>query len=282
MEPRGRLGDYNAAEGRYTIYTTLQRAHPPRRALADVLKVPESQIRVVAGDIGGSFGMKSAVYNEVALVLLGVEGGAAGEMDVDALRSPSSATTRRATTSPRPSWRSTRTAASWPCASRVVANRRLSADRHARLHRQHRHAGRRLRIPRCMPTSPPCSRTPTRLRPYRGAGRPEAAYVIERLVDVAAASSASIPSSCGGATASRRRRCRSRPARLHLRLRRVREEHGHGAQARRRGGLRARAGRRRSAASCAARPLQPDRARRGRGLRVRGDPLRPLRRGDAC
>ena len=35
-----------------------------------MLKVPESKVRVVAGDIGGSFGMKSAVYNEVALVLL--------------------------------------------------------------------------------------------------------------------------------------------------------------------------------------------------------------------
>src|SRR5262249_29481781 len=69
-EPRGSLGDYNAAEDRYTIYTTLQRAHPFRAELAPILKVPESKIRVVAGDIGGSFGMKSAVYNEVALVLL--------------------------------------------------------------------------------------------------------------------------------------------------------------------------------------------------------------------
>src|SRR5205823_11839826 len=34
-----------------------------------VLKVPEHKVRVVSGDIGGSFGMKSAVYNEVALVL---------------------------------------------------------------------------------------------------------------------------------------------------------------------------------------------------------------------
>jgi len=70
MEPRGALGDYNAAEDRYTIYTTLQRVHPYRSELSPVLKVPESKIRVVAGDIGGSFGMKSAVYNEVALVLL--------------------------------------------------------------------------------------------------------------------------------------------------------------------------------------------------------------------
>src|SRR5215475_7288506 len=55
MEPRGSIGDYNAAEDRYTIYTTLQRAHPYRAELAPILKVPESKIRVVAGDIGGSF-----------------------------------------------------------------------------------------------------------------------------------------------------------------------------------------------------------------------------------
>ena len=79
MEPRGSLGDYNAADGRYTIYThAAARAPVPRRARRPMLKVPESKVRVVAGDIGGSFGMKSAVYNEVALVLLAVEGDRAG------------------------------------------------------------------------------------------------------------------------------------------------------------------------------------------------------------
>src|SRR6266852_8908127 len=66
MEPRGSIGDYNAAEGRYTIYTTLQRIHGYRAELSQILRVPESRVRVVAGDIGGSFGMKSAIYNEVA------------------------------------------------------------------------------------------------------------------------------------------------------------------------------------------------------------------------
>jgi aerobic carbon-monoxide dehydrogenase large subunit len=70
MEPRGAIGDYNPSDGRFTIYTTLQRTHAYRADLAEILKVPESRIRVVAGDIGGSFGMKSAIYNEVALVLL--------------------------------------------------------------------------------------------------------------------------------------------------------------------------------------------------------------------
>src|SRR5262249_19733241 len=70
MEPRGSIGEYSPADGRYTVYTTLQRAHPFRAELSQhVLKVPENKIRVIAGDIGGSFGMKSAVYNEVALVL---------------------------------------------------------------------------------------------------------------------------------------------------------------------------------------------------------------------
>ncbi len=39
MEPRGSIGDYNAHDGRYTVYTTLQRAHPFRAELASVLKV---------------------------------------------------------------------------------------------------------------------------------------------------------------------------------------------------------------------------------------------------
>ena len=89
MEPRGCIGDYNAADDHYTIYTTLQRTHGYRAELArQILKVPESKVRVVAGDIGGSFGMKSAIYNEVALVLLASKlTRPAGQMDQHALRS---------------------------------------------------------------------------------------------------------------------------------------------------------------------------------------------------
>ena len=70
MEPRGSIGVYRPYDDHYTIYTTLQRNFTFRDELAkSVLKVPEHKVRVVSGDIGGSFGMKSAVYNEVALVL---------------------------------------------------------------------------------------------------------------------------------------------------------------------------------------------------------------------
>ena len=70
METRGSIGHYDQAADRYTIYTTLQRALNFREELAETLNIPESRLRVVAGDIGGSFGMKSGVFNEVGLVLL--------------------------------------------------------------------------------------------------------------------------------------------------------------------------------------------------------------------
>src|SRR5262249_38199984 len=41
MEPRGSIGDFNVNDGRYTVYTTLQRAHPFRAELAGLIKVPE-------------------------------------------------------------------------------------------------------------------------------------------------------------------------------------------------------------------------------------------------
>ena len=71
MEPRGAVGDYNAADGRYTIHTpAAATASRPRTELAKVLKVPESKIRIVTGDTGGSFGMKTPIFNEIPLVLL--------------------------------------------------------------------------------------------------------------------------------------------------------------------------------------------------------------------
>src|SRR5438874_1897524 len=61
MEPRGSIGDYNPSDGRYTIYTTLQRTHAYRAELAQIINVPESRVRVVGGDSGGSFGLKPGI-----------------------------------------------------------------------------------------------------------------------------------------------------------------------------------------------------------------------------
>jgi aerobic carbon-monoxide dehydrogenase large subunit len=187
MEPRGSIGDYNANDGRYTVYTTLQRAHPFRAELATVLKVPEAKIRVVAGDIGGSFGMKSAVYNEVALVLLA----------------------SRLTGRPV-KWVSTRSEAFLSDAQgrdnvtdaelaldadgaflalrvKTIANvgAYLQTAASAFIGNLGSLAGV-YRTPAIHADVTAVFTNTNPVRPYRGNGRPEAAYVIERMIDLAA------------------------------------------------------------------------------------------------
>ncbi len=188
MEPRGALADYNKAEDRYTVYTVLQRAHGYRAELAEIMQVPESKIRVVAGDIGGSFGMKSAVYNEVALVTL------AAKMLCRPVK-----------------WTSTRSEAflSDAQARDHITEAELALDKAGHF------LGFRVKVTAAvgayaqansnvfvmnLGTLAGVYRTPAifaevtavftntnPMRPYRGNGRPEFAYVIERMVDEAAA-----------------------------------------------------------------------------------------------
>ena len=188
MEPRGCIGLFEPIEGRYTIYTTLQRTHVFQTELSQyVLKVPDSKIRVVCGDIGGSFGMKSAVYNECALVLLGAK------------------------VTGRPvKWVATRSE-SFLCDAQARDN---VTDAELALDKDGNFLGFRAKIIAAigaylqvgMPaftgnlgTLAGVYRTPAShidvnavfthtqpVRPYRGNGRPEAAYIIERMVDLAA------------------------------------------------------------------------------------------------
>jgi aerobic carbon-monoxide dehydrogenase large subunit len=70
MEPRGALGVYDAAEDRFTLYTSTQGSHAIRRLLAaSVFRFAEHRIRVVTPDVGGGFGMKLFLYPEHGLVL---------------------------------------------------------------------------------------------------------------------------------------------------------------------------------------------------------------------
>ena len=70
IEPRGCIGRYDAREGRYTLHSGVQNPHTLRRELARaVFGVPESSVRVVCGDIGGSFGTRGPNYPELVLVL---------------------------------------------------------------------------------------------------------------------------------------------------------------------------------------------------------------------
>lgn len=69
MEPRAAIGDFDRATGEYTLYTTSQNPHVIRLLMgAFVLQIPESRLRVVAPDVGGGFGSKIYHYAEEAIV----------------------------------------------------------------------------------------------------------------------------------------------------------------------------------------------------------------------
>ncbi len=187
MEPRGAVGVYLPAEDRYIIHSPVQRAHPYRNEIAKVMKVPESKVRVVCIDVGGSFGMKTPVFNEAPLTMF------------------ASKLTGRAV-----KWMSTRTEAflSDAQARDNVTEAELALDNDGTFlgFRVKTIAAIGAYLQNNMPafilnagTLAGVYRTPAMhvditgvftntnpVRPYRGNGRPEAGYVIERMVDVAA------------------------------------------------------------------------------------------------
>ncbi len=70
MEPRGAVGEYDPGDETYTLWSSTQGSHFLRNLLAgNVFKVPENRIRVVTRDVGGGFGMKLFLYPEHVLVL---------------------------------------------------------------------------------------------------------------------------------------------------------------------------------------------------------------------
>ena len=69
MEPRAAIGEYDRATGDFTLYTTSQNPHVIRLLMgAFVLHIPEAKLRVVAPDVGGGFGSKIYHYAEEAIV----------------------------------------------------------------------------------------------------------------------------------------------------------------------------------------------------------------------
>ncbi len=68
MEPRAALAEYDAASGRYTIHAVSQGVHRIKYTVAACLGVPPDRVRVVTGDVGGGFGVRSSVYPEYPLL----------------------------------------------------------------------------------------------------------------------------------------------------------------------------------------------------------------------
>jgi carbon-monoxide dehydrogenase large subunit len=187
MEPRGAVAHFHPASGRYTLHTATQRPHGFRGDLAAILKVPETSVHVITGDTGGSFGMKTPIFNEITLVC------------------------HAAKLTGRPvKWISTRTEAFLSDAQArdnvTEAELALDKDGHFLAMKVTTTAAIGAYLQHNMPafflnagTLAGTYRTPAifvdvtgvftntnPVRPYRGNGRPEAAFVIERMVELAA------------------------------------------------------------------------------------------------
>src|SRR4051812_190124 len=187
MEPRACIGDF--ADGSYTLHTSSQNPHGVRSILSGaVFRFPEIKLRVISPDVGGGFGMKGDIYPEDGLVLW-----ASRKLG-------------------RPvKWVATRTESMLgdnhgrdQLISADMAlddNGKILALRAQALHAVGAYVTNAgvvpvlcaLRnipnvyvVPAMLVMSKATFTHTTPLGPYRGAGRPEASYVIERLMDEAA------------------------------------------------------------------------------------------------
>ena len=189
MEPRAAIGDFDSSNESFTLYTSTQNPHGVRSILCGpVFHIPETKLRVIAPDVGGGFGMKGDIYPEDGLVLwasrrlgrpvkwvatrteslLGDNHGRdqliSAEMALDekgkilAIRAQALHAVGAYVTN----------AGVVPvlCALRNIPNVYV--------------------VPALLVASKAIFTHTTPLGPYRGAGRPEAAYVTERLMDEAA------------------------------------------------------------------------------------------------
>jgi carbon-monoxide dehydrogenase large subunit len=74
MEPRGAIGEYDSGDDSYTLWSSTQGSHLLRAQLAEsIFNIPENRVRVITQDVGGGFGMKAFLYPEHVLVLWGAK-----------------------------------------------------------------------------------------------------------------------------------------------------------------------------------------------------------------
>ena len=189
IEPRGATAHYDAASDHYTLRSCSQGAGPQRDQLAAMTGFPREKIRVITEDVGGAFGLKTAAYPEYPSLLVAAK------------------------LTGRPvAWMATRSESflSDQQARDTVTEAELAIDQKGKfLALRVKHIasmGAFIGVPgahiqtnnfsRCFPGMYAIPRIQLDVRcvftntvptgPYRGAGRPEANYALERLVDEAA------------------------------------------------------------------------------------------------
>jgi carbon-monoxide dehydrogenase large subunit len=189
MEPRGAIGDYDSRDDRYTLYSSTQNVHGLRHGLSHaILHVPEGRIRVIAKDVGGGFGMKGNLYPEEAVLPW-----AAKRVGKPVKWIPTRSEALLGDDQGRDLFVSAELA--------LDAEGRFLALRWKGLHNVGAYIEGSGMVPvlfvlKLAPTvydipavavfnSAVFTHTPPTI-PYRGAGRPEAVYIMERLIDKAA------------------------------------------------------------------------------------------------
>jgi carbon-monoxide dehydrogenase large subunit len=190
LEPRATLGRYEADEDRYTLWTSSQNPHLVRRWLAEnSLKLAEHRVRVISPDVGGGFGQKISHYPEEPIVLW-----AAKRFGRPIAWNSTRSENLLEDTQARDHF--TRCAMAFDAEGRILA---LEADTTAAIGAYVTAFGAAIPGYFYAPLLSGMYRIPSiycRIRgvytnsvpvdAYRGAGRPEATYVIERLVEAAA------------------------------------------------------------------------------------------------
>jgi aerobic carbon-monoxide dehydrogenase large subunit len=69
MEPRAAIGEYDAAAQHWTLHSSSQGVFGMKNLLRDILGAPAEEVRVLTGNVGGSFGMKATPYPEYVCIL---------------------------------------------------------------------------------------------------------------------------------------------------------------------------------------------------------------------
>ncbi|HEY1708224.1 MAG TPA: xanthine dehydrogenase family protein molybdopterin-binding subunit [Rhizomicrobium sp.] len=190
METRNAIGVYDAEADRYTLYSGNQGSGGLRDRVAGILKLETSQLRVINKDVGGGFGMKAGAYPEQALVLI------AAKMTGRPARWTSDRTEAFLTDQHgRDTW--TRAEAALDSDGKVLAVRvtgtaNMGGYLSAFAPFIPTLAGGRIlggvyRVPTLFVNIKGYFSNTAPINAYRGAGRPEAAHMMERLMDACAA-----------------------------------------------------------------------------------------------
>jgi aerobic carbon-monoxide dehydrogenase large subunit len=186
MEPRGAIGCYDAAAQQYQLISGCQGAHRLRHALAGCLKVPHERVRVICPDVGGAFGSRFNIYPEqVAVVWAARRIGRPVKWTGDRHESfLTDYTARDVVTNARIAFN--RRGRILAMALELTANTGAHTVSYVPLSNGYRVAPTVYDVPVASVRLRATMTNTVPTAPFRGAGRPEATAVMERVLDIAA------------------------------------------------------------------------------------------------